>query len=74
MSLFKNLLFLHGHFTDPHMDDSDGPTTAGHYGQGYGNRQATANALRQPWHSAGAALAAASGQAEGTDHVCNDAG
>ena len=38
MNLFKNLMFLQGHFTDPHMDDG--------YGEGYGNRIANARVLR----------------------------
>jgi hypothetical protein len=76
MNLFKNLLFLHGHFTDPHMDDGygDGPTEPGHYAEGYGNRAATARSLRQPWQSAQSALAAATGPDEGTCRACNDVG
>lgn len=73
MNVFKNLLFLHGHFVDPQMDDGHVDRDGG-YGLGYGNRQATARALRQPWHSAAAALAAATGPDEGTCHACRDAG
>lgn len=49
MNIYKNLMFLHGHFTDPHMDD--GYTTS------YGNRTANARSLRESWESAHEAVA-----------------
>ena len=51
MNVYKNLLFLHGHFTDPNMDDGYGPT--------YGNRKANARTLRESWQPAREAVAAA---------------
>ena len=76
MSLYKNLLFLHGHFTDPTMDDGwgDGRVATPSFGEGYGNRAATARALRQPWQSAAEAVAGAAGTDEGTCGACDDAG
>lgn len=49
MNVYKNLLFLHGHFTDPHMDDGYGPS--------YGNPRANARSLRETWQSAREAVA-----------------
>jgi hypothetical protein len=50
MNVYKNLLFLHGHFTDPRMDDGYGPS--------YGNRTANARSLRETWQSPREAVAA----------------
>lgn len=52
MNVYKNLLFLHGHFTDPHMDDGYGPS--------YGNPKANARSLRETWQSAREAIARSS--------------
>lgn len=51
MNIYKNLLFLHGHFTDPHMDDGYTPS--------YGNRNANARSLRESWQPAREAVAKA---------------
>lgn len=59
MSLYKNLLFLHGHFTDPHMDDGYGPS--------YGNPRANARSLRETWQSAREAVAEARGAGSAND-------
>jgi hypothetical protein len=44
MNIFKNLMFLQGHFIDPHMDDD--------FGQKYGHRDASSA------HSSASAAAA----------------
>lgn len=63
--MYKNLLFLHGHFTDPHMDDGYGPS--------YGNRQANARGLRERWQSPSEAVAERERSAAANDDVADDA-
>lgn len=40
MNIFKNLMFLQGHFIDPHMDDD--------YGQKYGHRDDASSGRTAP--------------------------
>jgi hypothetical protein len=62
MNVYKNLLFLQGHFTDPHMDDGYGPT--------YGNRKANARTLRESWQPAREAVAQALAPGLADDGSC----
>lgn len=70
MNVYKNLLFLHGHFTDPHMDDGYGPS--------YGNPRANARSLRERWQSAREAVAEArraeAADADAEPAVCTQPG
>jgi hypothetical protein len=69
MNVYKNLLFLHGHFTDPHMDDGYGPS--------YGNPKANARSLRETWQSAREAVAETTrsvGTDEDTARPCAQSG
>ena len=61
-TVFKNLLFLNGHFTDPRMDDGYGPT--------YGNRRASARTLRERWQAPGEAVAAPLAPGAADDGSC----
>lgn len=71
MNVYKNLLFLHGHFTDPRMDDGYGPS--------YGNTKANARSLRETWQSPREAVAEAANEDasrvdEGPRRACGQGG
>lgn len=64
MNIFKNLLFLHGHFTNPRMDEGYGPS--------YGNRIEGARLLRESWQDLADAKRQARPQPEdAAPCVCN---